>query len=154
MTEQFIAHPPGDQSTDTYRQFTELQNYLERLEERLSPLYGAANVQPLVVVDAWQPLSFVEPVIRPIPTKNGVYFASVRLSMTGSTANATVQLRVTAGDEQVTGNIVTVGNNDLISVTLTGTFYLGSGAVLLEARGEQSEVLGGYFNIHRVGSGP
>lgn len=35
MAKRFIAHPPGTQDTDTYRQFVDLQTVLADLEDRL-----------------------------------------------------------------------------------------------------------------------
>jgi hypothetical protein len=38
MSDRFIAHPPGAQNTDTYRQFVELQRVIEQLRQRVEEL--------------------------------------------------------------------------------------------------------------------
>jgi len=154
MVARFIASPPADQNTETYRQFQRLQGYLANLETRLAPLFGRATVNPLVLTDAWQPLTLVQPAERAIPTEQAAYFVSMRLQITGSTANALAQLRISSGGESVTGDEVSIGNNTLESVTITASLFLGQGEVLLEARGITCEILAGRFDIHRIGAGP
>ncbi len=40
MVERFIASNPGNQEPETFRQFTELQQYLQNFEERMSDVFG------------------------------------------------------------------------------------------------------------------
>ena len=153
----FIAHPPGDQNADTYRQFVELQRYIGRLEERIAPLYGGAPiVAPIVLTDAYQTVE-LQPSERGLPTLEAIYFCLLRLSASGTTANAFLQIRLTGGLDLGTvieGSIVDIGNNSLEIATLAATFPIFAGGIIIELRGQDCTVLSGAFDVHRVGAGP
>jgi len=149
----FIAHPPGTQDPDTYRQFQELQTVLTRLEERIAPVYGSDTVEPLVLTDAWQPLVLTNGTGN-LPSDPAAYYVALRLGVTGSTANAFIQMRLISGGITIEGSEVTIGNNDLESVTLTAPMTLEAGELIIEARGGSTEILSGRFSLHRIGAGP
>jgi hypothetical protein len=153
---KFTAYPPGSQNDQTYRQFQELQQYLDALEIALKPLFGGADVEPTGLLDPviWTQLTVTD---STIPNQVGVYWGSLRLSLTGTNPNSTAQLRVTWEDEQGNeseqiGNLVTIGNNDLISITWSGVIAVGLN-IKLYVRGTNCSVLGGRFNIARMGTG-
>ena len=157
MAERFIAHPPGEQPVDTYRQFVELQRYLEQLEDRIAPLYGGAPVvAPVVLTDAYQTLT-LQASVRGVPTEEAIYFCLLRLSVSGSTANAFLQIRLTGGLDLGTvieGAEVDIGNNSLEIATLAATFPITAGGIIIEVRGQDCTILSGSFDAHRVGAGP
>ena len=149
----FIAHPPGTQDPDTYRQFQELQTVLTRLEERLAPLYGSDTVEPLVLTNTWQPLVLTSGPGN-LPSDPAAYYVALRLGVTGNNATAWIQLRLISGGVTIEGSVVTIGNNALESVTLTAPMTLSAGELVIEAQGENSEILSGRFSLHRIGAGP
>ena len=149
----FIAHPPGTQDPDTYRQFQELQTVLTRLEQRIAPVYGSDTVDPLVLTDAWQPLVLTSGPGN-LPSDPAAYYVALRLGVTGTTANAFIQMRLISGGTVITGSEVTIGNNSLESVTLTAPMTLEAGELIIEARGDSCSILSGRFSLHRIGAGP
>lgn len=147
MAERFIAHPPGEQTPDTYRQFVELQRYIERLEERLRPSVALEGVQPLTLTDAWQPLVFGGGVIA--LSGAGVYVVHLSTLIRGTAGISEFQFRFSTQAGQVTGDIVALGNE---FINRTSTVYIESkGGLEIAARGINASIQSGSVAINRVG---
>jgi hypothetical protein len=153
---KFTAYPPGTQDAQTFRQFQELQQYLDALEDALKPIFGGGDVDPVPVLD---PVIWTELVLlsSTVPQISGVYWASLRLGMVGSNPTSQAQIRLTYIDwngipQEFIGGLVTIGINDLVSVTWSGSVALGH-SLQLWVRGTQVEVLEGRFNVSRQGTG-
>jgi hypothetical protein len=136
------------------QRFKQVSAYLEELEVRLAPLYGAAPVEPIVLTNDYQPLVLGPPPVRPIPTEAGTYYISVLLTLAGTNANAFAQLRISAGGFPLEGAEETIGNTDRVRVTSNFVLTFDSPNLLIEARGSNSSITRGTLESHRVGVGP
>jgi hypothetical protein len=113
----FVAHPPGSQDRDTYRQFVELHNYVSALEERLRPVTETVTYSDMVLTDAWASAVLVSGVV---PQDPGVYSAILTATATGSTANAEVQSRLVYPSTIIEQPVQVIGNN---IITIIDVFY-------------------------------
>ncbi len=125
MVERFIASNPGKQEPETFRQFTELQQYLQNFEERMSDVFGLVLIEDATLGD-WAPLVPVPPV--PVFPR-GTYAIFLSAIANGTNANAVAQFR--AGD--FVTREYSIGNNRfMIQGTLVALENL---EFTLEARG-------------------
>jgi hypothetical protein len=157
MAKRFLAAQPGKQDPVTVRQFRDIEAYLFELENRLAPLYGGGDVDPILNLDPviWTLMALSN---NTIPEIDGVFWASLRINMTGSTANASAQMRVTwggigdipAGEE--IGQLIDIGNNTSANITLGATIPIGVN-VQFWVRGTDADVNGGRMNAFRIGTG-
>ena len=152
-----MAAQPGQQDAVTVRQFRDLEAYLNELENRLAPLTGRGDIDPVPVLDPviWTEMTLTDSTIQQI---DGVYWASIRLSLSGANANSWVQLRMTWGGvegvppgERV-GLQVDIGRTDQAQVTLSGTIAIGVN-LQFWIRGDSASLLGGVISTHRIGTG-
>ena len=153
MTSQrFIASAPGSQNDATFRQFRDLQLYLERLEDRLKPVVSNASYGSLVLQDlVWQPIPITDASLSQDP---GWYTVTVSLFVTGTNANAEAQVRFVTADNTIihVGEILSVGN---MSTQVTNTFAIPQGVGLtLEARGISCTIERGTADAVRIGIAP
>lgn len=157
MAKRFLAAQPGDQNAMTVRQFRDIEAYLLELEARLAPKTGGADVGVVDPLDPiiWSALPFSD---STIPEDDGVYWGSLRLSATGTNANAWIQLRATWGGvqgipaDELVGDPLTVGNNALILATLSGPLAVGIN-MNFWVRGENAIINSGKLNMMRIGTG-
>ena len=153
MTSQrFIASAPGSQNEATFRQFRDLQLYLERLEDRLKPVTSDATYGSLVLQDVvWQAVPVIDSNLSQEP---GLYTAVFSMFLTGTNANAEAQFRIVDASSTVlvTGDIIPVGNR---STQFTFTLTIPQGANLaLEARGIACTIESGTLDAWRIGVAP
>ena len=150
-------HVPDVEAT---RQFQELQQvidglhtYIESLEERLVPVTGFAEIDPILSLD---PVTWTEITLSNsnLPDADGTeYWVLLRLDVQGSNANSWVQLRITWGTiGEVIGAQVDIGNNARVSVT-DGLNVTSGSNLTFWLRGSASELLSGRISVHRIGSG-
>lgn len=149
MVKRFIAHPPGTQDADTYRQFVELQQYVQDLEDRIKPQAAIATVEPLVLTDAYQDVPLSAPLGSTDP---GVYQLRVDVVTEGSTGNAEIQFQWVLGQTLYPSGVSSIGSQKLaVGSTVFATVSSG---IKLQARGISAQILSGVKSASRVGAAP
>jgi len=150
MSDRFIAHNPGTQDADTYRQFVELQRYLEQLEDRLIPSKGNVTYGTLVLDASWR---LVPVLTAKLPPEPGVYASNVHMLVEGTSGTADVRFRWLSDTTPVsTGNVIDVSNNTL---AISDTIYVnGSTDLRLQAKGNNASIVSGSVKLHRIGAAP
>lgn len=147
MSDRFIASPPADQSATTYRQFVELQRYLEQLETRIAPetISGRLIIDPITDPVVWQPVALdPDPVLGP-----GTWQVSSSVEITGVGGAGFIQFRINGVD----GRTWTANANTDRQISTT-FFVEGPTTLTVDVRGDQVDENDGVFHITRVGAQP